>query len=137
MAEVAPAEGAGDDAEQLAQQRGGGAPHRVADQLEERDRLAVTAREGPQLLAEDRGIEQLGQRDVEDRLDLGRVGRRVGATGQDADERDDLGPLDTVARWSSSPMISTSAGSRAISSSASRRAPSTGDSPGSTRPPGS
>ena len=45
-------------------------------------------------------------------------------------------PLVTVARRSSSPMISIEAGSRPISSCASRRAPSTGDSPGSTRPPG-
>src|ERR687891_84737 len=44
--------------------------------------------------------------------------------------------LDTVARWSSSPTISTVDGSRSISSLASRRAPSTADSPGSTRPPG-
>ena len=45
-------------------------------------------------------------------------------------------PLDTVARWSSSPMTSTEAGSRPISSCASRQAASRGDSPGSTRPPG-
>ncbi len=45
-------------------------------------------------------------------------------------------PLDTVARWSSSPTISTAVGSSPISSSASRHAPSTGASPGSTRPPG-
>ena len=107
VVEVAAAEGAGDDAEQLAQQRGGRAPHGVADQLEERDRLVVPAGEGPDLLAEDRRVEQLGQRHVQHRLDLGRAGGRRRAGRRAPTNGTMTTPLDTVARWSSSPMIST------------------------------
>src|SRR5690606_22599290 len=56
--------------EQLTDHRGGGAPHRVAVQLEERDRPQRIA-DRPQLLAKHAVEDQLVERDVQDLVDLG------------------------------------------------------------------
>src|SRR5262245_38858787 len=135
VVEVAAAEGAGGDPHQLAEERGRGAPHGVADELEERDGLDPAAGEGPHLFPEQIGVGELPQGQVEHRLDLGGAGPGGGPAITPRNGAMNV-PLEMVARWSSSPTTSMVAGSRPISSCASRSAPSTGDSPGSTRPPG-
>ena len=75
-------DGAGGEAEELAEHGARGAPHGVADQLEEEDRTVLGPRERPPLLTEDRRVEELGDRDVEHLGHLGRVGHRVGTAGE-------------------------------------------------------
>ena len=91
MAQVAPAEGAGHDAQQLAQQRRGHAPDRVAHQLEEVQRPLEPVGERPDLLPEDRRVGQLGQGHVQHGGDLTRIGRQRRPTGQRTDVRHDVG----------------------------------------------
>src|SRR3954454_6161905 len=86
--ELSTPEGAGDEPEELPEHRCGGDPDGVAHELEEDDR-ALPGAEVPTLLPEDLGQQQLGESDVEDRVDLGDARLQRRPAGQEADVGDD------------------------------------------------
>ena len=120
MVELASGDGAGHQAEELAEHGAGGAPHGVAHQLEEEDRPVLGPREASSVSSRKiAGSRQLG--------DAARAARPTpppglatvsGRPGSAATYGTMNEWLVTVARWSSSPISSTAAGSSAISSRA-------------------
>ena len=83
------ADGAGGQAEELAQHGRGGAPDGVAVPARRRTSTARSPNRSQRSSRKTSGSSSSAERHVEHRLDLGRVGHQRGAAGQDAHVRDD------------------------------------------------